>query len=122
MCAECNKDDGGKCGYIPEQCNSYWLSARSKRCPSSGQAPMNVGNLRCISDDVQGEQGWCPCVLDPAITFACASIAFKRLQTTKKNLNTNGKCTPNTICLTYRTLSLVLLFWLLILVSSLVGD
>ena len=65
MCAECNKDDGGKCGYVPEQCNSYWLSARSKRCPSSGQAPMNVGNLRCISDDVQGEQGWCSVRIGP---------------------------------------------------------
>ena len=31
----------------------------------AGKAPMNVGNLRCISDDVQGEQGWCSVRIGP---------------------------------------------------------
>jgi hypothetical protein len=67
MCADCEQnDDGGSCGYTAEQCNTYWVTSKSKKCPSNGEIlPTNVGSLRCISDDVQGDQGWCSLRIGP---------------------------------------------------------
>ena len=69
MCADCDQDnyvDGGKCGYTAEQCNTYWVSSKSRKCPSNNELlPTNVGTLRCISDDVQGEKGWCSLRIGP---------------------------------------------------------
>ena len=60
MCADYDQDnyvDGGKCGYTAEQCNTYWVSSKSRKCPSNNELlPTNVGTLRCISDDVQGKR------------------------------------------------------------------
>ena len=36
------------CGYVPEQCNSYWLSV-AKGALRAGKNSMNAGNLRTVS-------------------------------------------------------------------------
>ena len=75
MCADCDQDnyvDGGKCGYTAEQCNTYWVSSKSRKCPSNNELlPTNVGTLRCISDDVQKEKDGAHYALGHGITCAC---------------------------------------------------
>ena len=45
---------------------TYWVSSKSRKCPSNNELlPTNVGTLRCISDDVQGEKGWCSLRIGP---------------------------------------------------------